>query len=91
MHALVGDTTSANQELKNIRQNEIPKMFYGHQIYLESRILLAMGKRDAAINVMKRALDEGAFFGLDQQWQQDIFVKSLFDHPEFQEMVQPKG
>ena len=91
MHALVGDTASANLEILKIKQINAPILFRADIIYLESRILNAAGKKDEAIEVLKNAIEQGATFSFGKFWRQDIFLKSLFDDPKFQELVKPKG
>ncbi|HLG39072.1 MAG TPA: hypothetical protein VI461_05360, partial [Chitinophagaceae bacterium] len=56
--------------------------------YLEARIYALLGKKDQAIALLRKALEKGQLCHY-HDFGRDIFLKSLFDHPAFREIIKP--
>ncbi|HET6769429.1 MAG TPA: helix-turn-helix domain-containing protein [Chitinophagaceae bacterium] len=56
--------------------------------YLEARIYALLGKKDQAIVLLRKALEKGQLYHY-HDFSRDIFLKSLFDHPAFLEIIKP--
>lgn len=56
--------------------------------YLEARIYALLGKTDQAIALLRKALEKGQLNHY-HDFSRDIFLKSLFDHPAFREIIKP--
>ena len=59
--------------------------------YHEAQVYTALGKRDEAMASLRKSIEGGQIFLPYGSFANDIFFKSLFNDPEFQELVRPKG
>jgi tetratricopeptide (TPR) repeat protein len=57
--------------------------------YLKARMFALSGKKEAAVNLLKRSLVKGQFC---HHWDfgRDIFLKNIFSDPSFQSLIKPK-
>ena len=55
--------------------------------YLEARIYALLGKKEQAITLLRKALEKGQLCHY-HDFSRDIFLRSLFDHPAFREIIQ---
>ena len=60
----------------------------GPILFAKAQILIAMGKNNEAIGALENALGIYPFWGGKKN---NVFLKPLFDNPEFIKMVAPKG
>jgi AraC-like DNA-binding protein/TolB-like protein len=56
--------------------------------YLKARIFALLGKKDQAVSLLKKALENGQLCHY-HDFGRDIFLRSLFDYAPFREMIQP--
>ena len=91
MHAKLGDTVAAQKALLKLSNSTSNFFFAGLEFYAKSRINLALGHTDVALTNLQSALEGSMVFYPIGLWANDVFLKELFDHPTFREMVRPKG
>ena len=77
-------TRAASQTLLTMRDPDLP----GFHTYWRARLAAALGEREMALDLLRKALGEGAGYGLFLH--QTTEFKSLRDYPPFQELVRPK-
>ncbi len=93
VEAALGHAAEAEQiftSLENQSQMFWRRHGYEYRIdYLKARVYAQLGRKKEAVALLKSALTQGQ---LHHHWdfENDIFLKPLFDYPPFQALVSPK-
>lgn len=93
IEASLGNTTVAEEIFSGIKEDTLIRWRrheFDYQLdYLKARMFALSGKKEAALNLLQRALAKGQFC---HHWDfgRDIFLKNIFSDPSFQAMIKPK-
>ena len=91
VNAKLGYLEKAEIELTKISNFENSNVTKEFKLYQEARVLAALERKSEAILALKKTTEIGWNFHPRNNMNYDIFLKPLFDDPEFQELVKPKG
>jgi tetratricopeptide (TPR) repeat protein len=86
--ARAGDRRTADEMSARLTGHHV-RHVYGVWTYSRARIAARLCLRDEAIELLREAIFEG--FSDYMQLHQDADFRSLWDDPEFQEILRPKG
>jgi AraC-like DNA-binding protein/TolB-like protein len=93
IEASLGNTVVAEEIFSGIKEDTLIRWRrheFDYQFdYLKARMFALSGKKEAALNLLQRALAKGQFC---HHWDfgRDIFLKNIFNEPSFQAMIKPK-
>jgi DNA-binding SARP family transcriptional activator/Tfp pilus assembly protein PilF/TolB-like protein len=88
VHARLGNTIEASRISDELAALDRPYL-WGSNIRWQARIAALCGDRERAVELLRRAFNEGLEYGI---WlHRDIDFEPLRDSPPFQELVRPKG
>ncbi|HKZ39306.1 MAG TPA: helix-turn-helix domain-containing protein, partial [Chryseolinea sp.] len=93
IEASLGDTIAAEEIFSGIKQDTLifwKRHEFEYQLdYLKARMFAISGKKQAALNLLKRSLIKGQF---KHHWDfdHDIFLRNVFSDSAFQSMIKPK-
>jgi class 3 adenylate cyclase len=88
IHVILGDTIAAEQQL--VELDELNSEFdFGNTPYCKARIILKMGKKDKALTLLRKSVDQGAKFYVNNVFDNDPDLQGLIDDPEFQKIIHP--
>ncbi len=83
-----GDRQAALRVSEELRSIENPGMWGTHTLE-RARIAAVLEDRDDAMDLLRRAIDQGVYDGYGPH--RDIDFESLRDYPPFRELLRPKG
>ena len=86
--ALQGDRAEAERIGAQLEGIDVPYTF-GSASPWQARIAAALGNRDQAMIFLRRAFSEGT--PMDDWIHREPAFRSLFDHPPYQDLLQPIG
>jgi tetratricopeptide (TPR) repeat protein len=86
--AMEGDSAQARTDAEWLATLDRPYML-GFNTYWRAAISGALGERDDGLNLLRQAFSEGWYHSWEHAWYAEL--APLRDHPEFQELMRPKG
>ena len=86
--ARYGDAATAREFSERLAKLDEPYLF-GVPTYVRACIAARLGEKKLALQLLKAALSEGFEYGIDVHREWDL--EALWDDPEFQEILRPKG
>ena len=92
-YAKTGDFEKAEMQIRKIHSmDDLPPRHdaFGAKFYNQARIEAAMRRKKAAMQSLKKALENNAAFW-SYKFKEDGFLVPLFGWPPFEELVKPKG
>jgi tetratricopeptide (TPR) repeat protein len=85
--AFQGDTARAWRDAEWFEQLD-PSSLHGEHTLQLARIVAVLGDRDRAVRLYRQSIDEGIWY---TPWYLYWEPEAIRDHPEFQELMRPKG
>lgn len=82
-----GDSAGARNWSESLRQLSRPYLFGSHSLR-RARIAALLGEKAMAVDSLRDALAQGAFFGIEMH--RDVDLEPLKDNPEFRDVMRPK-
>ncbi len=92
--ALNGNLEAAEKQLSflvNYPLSPQDERMERRRIYYKGVLLLALGRKEEAISALKMANEKRLSITVGRRYKNDIFLKPLMKHPEFIELMRPKG
>ena len=86
--AMMGDSVQARTDAEWLAALDRPYL-RGSNTYWLAKIAGALGERDEAVNLLRQAYSEGYPPSWSHLWNSDF--APIRDHPDFQELMRPKG
>ena len=84
----LGDRKTALEASETLRRLDDPHLFGGHT-YRRACIAAVLGEREDAMALLRQAIAEGVGYG--SYLHVEIDLESLWDDPDFIELLRPKG